>query len=605
MKRHYLILVLLFSMLFFAFGKIEAQDLRSQKYLERLLEEKIRWPKGMKPGEIPAANLAKNQADEHKLSVSIDPGASEAEAHIAVNPADSLNLVLSYMSQNQQSGLTFPIYFTKDGGDSWAQRSINTSAIFNQDTSLLIAGGGDPILAFDNNGKLYFSWLLAGIDTGGVSFDLVMRMYWAWSDDGGDTWSYLPGAGKLVTEGALSLFSGIAQVYGDGVPDRQWMACDQTSGPYANSLYLSSLFVRHDSSAVLASGMVVRFKRPGDSTFQRTFVQVGDTGVFNSQFSNIAVDGEGFVHVSYASIDPQGNYDGIWHAISRDGGQNFAPAVRVSQATDNGGSRTLHDRENNAPSLAVGNITGSVLMTWSTWERDANNRPVIKSYLAQSTDYGTTWLTIEDLTQLDGSVDLVHGLFPVVAYGTNDKVSVAWYAAKANRKAVYLMIESDDNAFSFSAPVLLSQDTTDFTGSTQQDFYGDYFNLVRVGCKTFAVWADGRSALGPKMYVGRVDHCAPISGFDQTPLGQGWSLSAPWPNPAEREINLELESTMPESWTVNLVSLEGKKLAEVYNNTLAAGTHSLSIELPEVTPGQYWLHISDGKYLATRRIVIK
>ena len=597
--------MLLFSVLFFAFANLHAQDIRSQKYLEHLLEEKIRWPKGMKPGKMPEANQAKNQSDEHKITTSVDQGTSEGEAHIAVNPADSLNLVLSYMNQNQESGLTFPIFFTKDGGDSWAQRTINTSAIFNQDTNLLIAGGGDPILAFDNNGKLYFSWLLAGIDSGGVGFDLVMRMYWAWSDDGGDTWNYLPGKGKLVAEGALGLFTGVAQIYGDGVPDRQWMACDQTSGPYANSLYLSSLFVRHDSSAVQANGMVVRYKRFNDSTFQRTFVQVGDTGEFVSQFSNIAVDGEGYVHVSYASVSPQGNYDGIWHAISRDGGQSFDPAVRVSMTADNGGSQVLHGRENNAPSLAVGDIPGSVLMTWSTWERDANNRPVIKAYLAQSTDYGATWVTIEDLTQLDGSSDLVHGLFPVVAYGANDKVSIAWYAAKANAKAVYLMIESDDNAFSFSDPVMLSQDTTDFSGSSQLEFYGDYFNLVRVGCKTFAVWADGRSNLGPKMYVGRVDHCAPISGFDQSPLGQGWSLSAPWPNPATDQVSLSLESDHLAEWSIDILSMEGKALGEVFRQKLPAGKHQLEVPVSGLAPGHYWLQVSDGESRATRKLLVE
>lgn len=354
-----LVMALLFSII-----QLNAQDLRSQKYLENLLEEKVRWPEGMKPGPRTEVNTEKNASDEFKLSNSSSRSASEGEAHIAVNPTDSLNIVLSYMLLTPQTGLTFPIFVSKDGGDTWSQRTLNTSLIFNLDINLLIAGGGDPMFAFDANGKLYFSSLLAGIDTSIISTDLVMRMYWAWSDDGGDTWNYLPGKGKFVSEGALSFFTGEAvPPYGDGVPDRQWMACDLSGGPYANSLYLASLFVSHNSSQTKANGMVVRYKRPSDSTFQPVFVQVGDTGSFVSQYANIAVDGEGNVHVTYSSINPLGVYDGVWHAISRDGGQTFSPSVRISAHADNGGVTILHDRENNAPSLAVGKIPGSVLVS--------------------------------------------------------------------------------------------------------------------------------------------------------------------------------------------------------------------------------------------------
>lgn len=602
MKQVVCIIGLLVAM-FMNSSVLHAQDLRAQKYLDHLLEEKIRWPEGIKPLPLPEANQTENTIDERKLTFQSNRSLSEGEAHIAVNPIDSLNLVLSYM-QIGQTGLSFPIFVTYDGGDTWLPRSLNTTSIFNIDTTgIIIAGGGDPIFAFDADGKLYFSWLLAGVNISDPTV-LFMRMFWAYSDDGGFNWNHLNGPGRLVAQGGLNQLTGAASNFDIGVPDRQWMACDLTGGTYANSLYLASLFVKNDSGPAQANGMVVRFKRPADSTFQQTFVQVGTPGTFVSQFANIAVDSEGFVHVSYGSIGVNGRYNGIWHAISRDGGQSFGPSVIVATITDNNGTNLLHERENAAPSLATGPNPGEVYLTWSSWEVEFGN-PIVKGFFSRSTDYGQTWSSPQDLNILDGSGQLQHALFPVVATNAKGQVSVAWYASDLTKQSNYVMVTSDDGGQTFSAPLILSTATTDFSIYGQNEFFGDYFNLVRVGCKTFSVWADGRQGTGPKMYVGRVDHCSPVSGLEESPLSAGWSISYPYPNPVKQSVQLDLTAEKSGNWTVNLVSVEGKQLGQVWSDALPAGKHQLSFDLPAVAPGSYWLHINDGAARATRMIVKK
>jgi hypothetical protein len=216
-----------------------------------------------------------------------------------------------------------------------------------------------------------------------------------------------------------------------------------------------------------------------------------------------------------------------------------------------------------------------------------------------------TWSTVADLTQQDGDSSMIHGLFPVVGYGTDNKVSVAWFAADANKRSVYLMIESDDNASAFSSPILLSQDTTDYSTAIADDFYGDYFNLVRVGCRTIVAWADGRDNLGPKMYVGRIDHCAPLTGISQSPLGRGWSVSNPWPNPVKDQMSMTLDAEQAGDWEVSLVGVDGKKLGQLMQKSLPAGKHRLELRLPAVPSGSYWIHVSNGDGVATRPIFIE
>ncbi|MFK7970582.1 MAG: T9SS type A sorting domain-containing protein [Bacteroidia bacterium] len=581
-------------------GTTQAQDVRTKKFMQRLIEEKLHWPEGMKPTLPIEANKAKNTADERRLTTATSRTDSEAEAHIAVNPTDSLNIIMSYM-QFGQAGLSFPIYVTFDGGDTWSQRSLDVEAIANLDTSLIYAGGGDPIFAFDATGKLYFSWLLLGLNVNQPTA-LGLRMFWVYSTDGGNTFQYLPNEGRIVAEGALDGFTNETLNIGVGAPDRQWMACDLTGGQYANTLYLASLFVRNDSGPAQANGMVVRYKRELDSTFQSVFVQVGDTGDFVSQLANIAVDSEGFVHVSYATIGDLGRYDGVWHAISRDGGQSFSAPVRVSVAADNDDAVLIHDRENMAPSLAVGPETGRVYMTWTTWDTVAATR-LARGFFSISNDYGQTWSNPLDLNLLDGSGQLQHALYPVVGTNADGDVSIAWYSADLNSLSVYLMVTSDDGGVTFSNPVVISADTTDFTQYGDNQFFGDYNNIARVGCKSFVAWADGRDNLGAKMYIGRIDHCGPISGIEVTPIEAGWSISNPFPNPARASFSIELNNEKPGTWTAKLINAEGKVVKTYAPQTMTSGEHRLDFDLDAVAAGAYWMHISDGSVHATRMVV--
>lgn len=126
---------------------------------------------------------------------------------------------------------------------------LNPGALFTQDNPLLqIAGGGDPIMDFDKNGKLYYSWLYLGID---ASFsEGQFLVYWAWSDNKGADFQTAPGEDQFISKGGLSFLTGDITNFGDGIFDRPWLSIDKSDGPNANTLYCAGLFIPNDTTSL-------------------------------------------------------------------------------------------------------------------------------------------------------------------------------------------------------------------------------------------------------------------------------------------------------------------------------------------------------------------
>ena len=79
-----------------------------------------------------------------------DGALPESELHVAINPYDSNNIVLAVMKGTFDSD-TFSrisLYYTQDYGETWQKSDFNgkTPGTF---------GAGDPVLAFDRNGRVY------------------------------------------------------------------------------------------------------------------------------------------------------------------------------------------------------------------------------------------------------------------------------------------------------------------------------------------------------------------------------------------------------------------------------------------------------------------
>jgi len=107
------------------------------------------------------------------------------EPHVEVNPNDPEHLVLGVIDYAFPSN---SVYVSFDGGERWEGP--------NQVPYLLkdLGAGGDPVMAFDNDGNVYMAYISIGID----EFNLgpievaaqVSSIAGARSDDDGFTWPF-------------------------------------------------------------------------------------------------------------------------------------------------------------------------------------------------------------------------------------------------------------------------------------------------------------------------------------------------------------------------------------------------------------------------------
>lgn len=262
-----------------------------------------------------------------------------AETDIAVNPRNPNNFV---GSDNRVTGYvgTPWIYYTTNGGVSWGQSSISG----NQ---------GDPVFTADSLGNFYLAVLNSGVQI------------WK-SNNGGVSWSFLTTA--------------VSNSYAD----KEWIAADQTMGPYQNHVYIA--YVN------FATGASVDFHRSVNNGASWSFVGNMGSGTPNPG-PNIAVGPNGNVYLAWY------NSGGTSVRISVNGGASFGSAITASAhstpgAINSSGRYCLKGdiRVNGMPQLACDMTNGPY--RGFIYDAYATNPPgpdAADIYMTRSTDNGATW----------------------------------------------------------------------------------------------------------------------------------------------------------------------------------------------------------------------
>ncbi len=297
------------------------------------------------------------------------------ETHIVVNPRNPQNFIAG---DNRAVISASNVYVTTDAGLNWSNVSTSTSQ-------------GDPVFAFDSLGRAFYSVLFTGV------------RIWR-STNGGTSWTNLGNA------------------FSAGNTDKQWLAADQTGGPFSNYLYLAY----SDFSAPVT----IRFYRStnGGTSW------VGPTTLFgpgNAQGSNIAVGPDGKVYVAWYGSG------GASVRTSTNGGASFTSSVLAAAYSEPGvphssGRLVLKGdiRVNGFPQLATDNSNGphrgNVYMNYSSNPPGPDNADI---YLVRSTNGGATWNTFSPV-KVNDDTGFLDQWMSDVCVDSQGRVWVYWYDSR-------------------------------------------------------------------------------------------------------------------------------------------------------------------------------
>jgi hypothetical protein len=594
--------VLLFAFLALFVTNVEAQSQRESDVPKgaELLKEGIHKEKFHKPVKISEVlekdslqkkGYLKTTASSIEKKVTTNPGSTdEGESFIAINPNNPAQMVMSFM-ESPLNGLRFPVYFSNDSGNTWTRSNFSTAAVLSQDVpGGFVAGGGDPVFAYDQNGKLFFSWIYLGLT---VNQDTAREfMYWASSTDNGQTWTMAPGNAKYIGQCNLDPFTSNPFPGSDGFYDRQWLAVDRSSGPYAGRVYASFLHLDFNTGVV---SIKVKHFDPSSSSWSAATSVYNGTG----QFANVAVDNNGVLHVTLADLD----FNKIFHISSTNGGQTFSSPHFIFQGNNLFGAQSsftkVHDRENAAVCLTVDGAN-DLHVVWSDF--DDFSVANYSSYYSRSTNGGLTWTTPVNLsTMLPGTIN---GLMPVVSAYQN-KVTIGTYGVDALTSSNFYTITSTDNGATWDSATLVSTQPTIFSNPTNSShWFGDYFSGVRTQCKSYGIWSDGRGTTGPKMYVAVTNECNPLSLPELTPVNASFSIKALYPNPASAQISLNVNSDRDNRLDVELYETGGKKVKQL-TKAINRGAQTIFINITELPAGNYMLQINSADGYKYSRVIQK
>lgn len=566
-----------------------------QKLLEGIKDEMIR-NKPIKIADALEASEKKillkttGSTTEKKLTTNNTTANDEGEAFIAINPNNPAQLVMSYMNESSATGLTFPIYYSNDSGNTWSKSSFNALTAVSQDhPGGFVAGGGDPIFAYDNSGKLYFSWIYLSLN--GTQDTVFESMYWASSLNNGQTWTMSTSPNRFIGKSVIDPNTFNAFPGFDGFYDRQWFVIDHTNSSFSNRLYASFLYIPTPTEAQSLGGTYINtFNTTNNNWNTKKQAYTG-----SSQFANVAVDNNGTLHVTFADVDQ----NKVFHVSSSDGGQTFtAPHLIYSGVNLFGhqGSGFIQDRENSAVNLAIDGAN-NIHVVWSDFDNGPN---MYASYYSRSTNGGLTWSTPIDIgTLLPNSLN---SLMPVVStYG--NKVTIGTYAIDNSKISNYYNITSVNNGVSWDTAKIISTQQTDFSASSNlTKWFGDYFNSVRTSCKVYNIWSDGRGTTGSKMYLSVSNQCNPLGIVELTPINGSYSVKNIYPMPATDKLNILIHSNQNNKLEIGIYDLAGK-LIMTESKSVNEGDNTVSVNLNSLPNSNYVLRInSEDGYKYSRNI---
>ncbi len=530
-----------------------------------------------------------------------DAGQSEFEIHAAVNPLDSSNIVVGAMNISTSGGspsLKFSIYYTNDFGTTW-EKSPFEGMIANES----VIGGGDPMLAFDENGDVFFTWILLTINTS----DQIGRwgMYLAKSSDNGKNWEM---SESPIEINSFTNFINLGDL--ENAVDKQWMATDHSqSSDYTGNIYLAYVDIETMTGTY---NMKVKRRLAGNDSFENNAVIISTQNFALAQFASVDVGIDGAVYVSFFADAGNDNY-GIYMTKSIDGGATFSPEQKISNIAFPklfSGSISIDGIDDNriypCPHIVVDPSDASkVYATWTAFGVDAKASEGLDIYLSKSEDGGDSW-TIPIVVN-DDSEEEVHQFYSSIAVNKEGVVFVSWYDQRENEgtnNTNYYMGYSEDGGTTFEQKNVtsLASDFSQIAESNVGIGPGEYNQIITVGKYTIPFWGDGRTNNGQIMV-----YAAFLNVFEEEEIisiNTQYSFEGPRINPVNNTGVFELILKEPSNVNVLLFDMLGREVKSIPKQNFDAGRHTIKVAVDELAVGEYFVTVHTDFGFKTKKIIV-
>jgi hypothetical protein len=502
------------------------------------------------------------------------------EQQIVMNPTDSTNIVAVW--RDFRFGYRQVYYgYTFDDGHTW-QQDRYVEPQYNWDS--------DPGLTVDAAGNFY-AVILSFNSTSEPNGLFVYR-----STDGGVSWS-----------GPFTVINNVPGVF----EDKELIACDRSSGPYAGNVYVTwarfyttqilvctsadagSTFtgpvqvsdysgvqwpvpcVGPNSEVYIAwvdySPGSIQFDRStnggqsfgSDITVQNTsFVQGyinGGITVFSFPAMDVDITGgpyNGTIYIAYMDDAPGYTDTDIYFTKSEDGGNTWTPRVRINDDTQGNGCDQFH------PWLVVA-PDGSIVVVFLDRRLDPGNL-LMDLYMTTSTDGGNTW-------------------------AANERITTVSSDPTAGKKIPLSDLPPEAFPIKIEKPIILAG---------RAGLLGEYIGVTASSVDDIhPMWTDTR--LGDQdAFAGYEIVQAVEEAPGPVPSTARFSLS---PEPVASHLELMYEIPQQKTLTLTLIDICGRRvLQEQTASPSNRGIHRL--DLNSVPRGTYFLRIEAGTCVSTHPV---
>jgi hypothetical protein len=500
------------------------------------------------------------QAQVQNVRVSTIGAAGPNEVSIAVNPRNPLQLAAG-------SNLRY-FYRSSDGGTTWTQRQLPPGT------------WGDPCVAFDADGMLYYAHL-SNLPPPGYFID---RLIVHRSTDGGQTWLDSAEVGYRPPRAQQ---------------DKEWLAADMTTSPFRGFVYMTWTEFDEYGSPNPSDSSRILFSRTTDrgATWSAP-VRISDRG-------GDCIDDDNTVEGAVPAVGPGGQVYvswsgplGIMFDRSTDGGTTWGTDIPVS---DHPGGWAISVpgiyRCNGLPvtvcDTSASAYRGRIYVLWGDQRNGLEDSDV---WIASSADGGSTW---SGATRVNDDLTGRHQFFPWIAIDqSTGNLYVVFYDRRETAGTatdVSLARSTDGGATFTNMRVSASSFVPD-----PQVFFGDYTGIAAWEGRVTPIWMrmDGSvlSIWAARYADTTVTHVGEPRFVPVEPV-----LHQNYPNPFNNETLISFQTAETGRVRLSVFDVLGREVRVLVDEPRVRGAYTERFDASGLPTGQYFLKLVTGEGLARQR----